>query len=137
MFLAGCQDLSGKNEELNLNDYDFKHIDKAPEATEKHAIDKVIKVFLDESTFDKPYEEVAINNDNNEGYANPIIGRRVLRARDGIVEVNEAEKVLDILDKYEVQTWDKEYSSDANAYEDRYSWQLLLQYDDGTVEKHE
>src|SRR5699024_3995085 len=69
-------------------------------------------------------------------YANPIIGRRGLRARDGSVEVNEAEEVLDILDKYEVQTWDKEYSSDANAYEDRYSWQLLLQYDDGTVEKH-
>ena len=138
MFLVGCQDLSGKNEEHNINDYDFKHIHKAPEATEKQAMDKVIKVFFDESTtFDKPYEAVAIDIENNEVFANPIIGRRGLRAKDGIVEVNEVEKVLDILKKYNVETWNREYSSGFDTYEDGYSWQLLLQYDDGTVEKHE
>ena len=43
---------------------------------------------------------MAIDIENNEVFANPIIGRRGLRAQDGIVEVNEAEKVLDILKKY-------------------------------------
>lgn len=147
LFLYGCQQNMHTDEENKdtgegkkmdqKNIYDFKHIDKAPEATEKQAMDKVIKVFFDESTFDKPYEAVAIDIENNEVYANPIIGRRGLRAQDGIVKVNETAKVLDILDNHEVQTWDKKYSSDANAYEDGYSWQLLLQYEDGTVEKYE
>ena len=117
--------------------FDFKHIDKAPETNEKQPIDKVIKVFFDESTFEKPYEAVAIDIENNEVYANPIIGQRGLRAQDGIVEINNAENALDILEQYEVP-WDKEYSpGHTDANEDGYSWQLLLQYEDGTVEKHE
>lgn len=118
--------------------FDFKHIDKVPETNEKQPIDNVIKVFFDESTFEKPYEAVAIDIENNEVYANPIIGQRGLRAQDGIVEINNAENVLDILEQYEVQMWDKEYSPEqTDANEDGYSWQLLLQYVDGTVEKHE
>src|SRR5699024_6459885 len=93
---------------------------------------------FDESTFEKPYEAVAIDIENNEVYANPIIGQRGLRAQDGIVEINNAENVLDILEQYEVQMWEKEYSPEqTDANEDGYSWQLLVQYVDGTVEKHE
>src|SRR5699024_12876627 len=119
IFLYGCQQNitepkhtdeenkdTGEGKKMDQkNIYDFKHIDKAPEATEKQAMDNVIKVFFDESTFDKPYEAVAIDIEINEVYANPIIGRRRLRARYGIVEVNEAEQVLDILDISLVNIW--------------------------------
>lgn len=141
LFLIGCQDISDKknpdlNEQENIND-DFKHIAKAPEAKEKQSIDKVTKVFFDESTFDKPYEAVAIDVENNEVYANPIISRRGLRAQDGILQISDADNVLSILEKYNIQSWDKEYTSDdTETYEDGYSWKLWLQYEDGTVEKH-
>src|SRR5699024_11608240 len=70
-------------------------------------------------------------------YSNQRLVRLSMLNQNRIVKVNETAMVLDILNNHEVQTWDKKYSSDANAYEDVYSWQLLLQYEDGTVEKYE
>lgn len=160
LLLFGCQESQSKEKvtdpkqtgEQNNNEtknegndmkqkdiFDFKHIHQAPEATKDQSLDKVIKVFFDESTLDKPYEAVAIDIDKNEIYKNPIISRRGLRAQDGIVPIDDAEKVLDILEKYDVQTWKENNTSEKEeeAYEDGYSWKLSLQYEDGTVEKYE
>ncbi|SDZ53196.1 hypothetical protein SAMN05421736_11612 [Evansella caseinilytica] len=117
--------------------FDFKHIKKAPEATEKQPISKVIKVFFDEWTFDDPYEAIAIDIENNEIYVNPIISARGLRAQDGIVQISNTEKIIDILNKHNVQEWKRNYTfEDPETYQDGYSWSLLLQFEDGTVEKH-
>ncbi|MEI3614672.1 hypothetical protein [Pseudogracilibacillus sp. SO30301A] len=143
---TGQKDINEK--ELNSNDsegnhvtqkdiFDFRHIDKAPEATEKHPIKEVIKVFFDEWSIDVPYEAVAIDVQNNEIYINPIISGRGFRARGGIVEINGADQVHEILEKYDVQEWKTDYTfEDPGTYEDGYSWKLWLQFEDGTVEKH-
>lgn len=99
LFLVACQSIDDekaeadnsedRNKQVNsegegnvmnqVDIFDFKHIQHAPEATEKHAIDKVVKVFFDESSIDKPYKAVAIDVENDEIYRNPIISRRGLR----------------------------------------------------------
>lgn len=160
LLLLGCQSSANQDKdettsqkdinekELNSNDsegnhvtqkdiFDFRHIDKAPEATEKHSIKEVIKVFFDEWSIDVPYEAVAIDVQNNEIYINPIISGRGLRAQGGIVEINGADQVHEILGKYDVQEWKTDYTfEDPGTYEDGYSWKLWLQFEDGTVEKH-
>src|SRR5690625_2111958 len=142
--LFGCQQSSGKdhketNEEQNEEEsegndmgekdiFNIKHIDKAPETTEKHSINEVIKVYFSQSTIDG-LQAAAIDVENNEIYDNPVMGRRGLRANNGVVEVNDAEKVLDILDKYEIQNWETDYTfEDPDTYTDGYSWKLWVQF---------
>ncbi|MBO1001793.1 hypothetical protein [Pseudogracilibacillus auburnensis] len=160
LYLLGCQTSSNQNKDETINQedikeeeqisdesegnnvtqkdiFEFKHIDKAPEATEDHSIDEVIKVFFDEWSIDVPYEAVAIDIQNNEIYVDPIISGRGLRAQGGIVEVSEVNQVRGILGKYKVQEWKTDYTfEDPDTYVDGYSWKLWLQFDDGTVEKH-
>ncbi|MEN2769079.1 hypothetical protein [Ornithinibacillus xuwenensis] len=144
LFLVACQSSDDKAEPdssenaMNQVDiFDFKYIQQAQEATEKHAIDEVIKVFFDESSNDQPYKAVAIDVENNEIYRNPIISRRGLRAQDGVTTVENSHEVQDILKKYAVQDWKSDYTfEDAESYEDGYSWRLWLQFEDGTVEKY-
>lgn len=128
----------GEENAMNQVDiFDFKHIQHAPEATEEHAIDKVVKVFFDESSINQPYRAVAIDVENDEIYRNPIISRRGLRAQDGVTTVENSNEVQDILKKYEVQDWESDYTfEDAESYEDGYSWRLWLQFEDGTVERY-
>ena len=144
LFLLSCEQPSSKNKttglENNMNKkdiFDFKHIDSAPKATEKHPINEVIKVFLDEWSIDVPYKAVAIDIKKNEVYINPSISIRGLSAGNGIVQISNAEKVLEVLKKYEVQNWKTDYTfENPETYEDGYSWKILLQFEDGTVEKH-
>lgn len=117
--------------------FDFKNIDKAPETTKPHDIQEVIKVFFDESSIDEPYQAVAIDIKNNTIYVDPIMNIDGFEARGGSVQISDAEKVIDILTKYEVQSWKSDYTlQDSTTYEDGFSWKLWLQYEDGTVEKH-
>ena len=45
--------------------------------------------------------------------------------------------MFEILEKYEVQSWKRDYTfEDPETYQDGYSWSLWLQFADGTVEKH-
>jgi hypothetical protein len=137
---SGNKQAKSEGEENAMNQvdiFDFKHIQHAQEATEKHAIDEVIKVFFDESSNDQPYKAVAIDVENNEIYRNPIISRRGLRAQDGVATIENSHELLDILKKHAVQEWESDYTfEDAESYEDGYSWRLWLQFEDGTVEKY-
>lgn len=123
---------------MNKKDiFDFKHIDKAPDATENQPIDKVIKVYFSEWSIDERPYATGIDIERNEIYIYPVIGRRGLRAREGIVEIENSEEVREILEMYDVQDWEKDYTiEDPDSYEDGYSWDLWLQFEDGTVEKH-
>lgn len=157
LFLVACQSIDdekgetdsseARNKQVNsegeenamnqVDIFDFKHIQHAPEVTEKHVIDKVVKVFFDESSIDQPYKAVAIDVENDEIYRNPIISRRGLRAQDGVTTVENSNELQDILKKYEVQDWESDYTfGDAESYEDVYSWRLWLQFEDGTVERY-
>ncbi|BAC14732.1 hypothetical protein [Oceanobacillus iheyensis HTE831] len=129
-----------KGEDDNMSEidiYNFKNIEKAPVASETQPLEKVIKIFFDETSMDAPYQAIAIDIKSNEIYKNPIISRRGLRAQDGIIEVNSTAEVYDILEKHDVQNWEEDYTfEDTSTYEDGYSWRLWLQYEDGTIEKH-
>lgn len=128
----------GEENNVNkINVFEFKHIDKAPVASEKQPMDKVIKIYFSEWSIDERPYSTAIDIEMNEIYAYPVIGRRGLRAREGIVEIEGAEIVKEILEKYDVQSWKSDYTfEDPDSYVDGYSWSLWLQYEDGTVEKH-
>ncbi|MFA1822070.1 hypothetical protein ACDX78_18105 [Virgibacillus oceani] len=143
--LFGCQTSANQEkDEQNGNEniiegkdiFEFKHIDKAPEATEKHPIEEVIKVYFNDWSIDKLHEGVAIDIENNEYYVNPIISGRGFRA-DYNYQISGAEEVLKILEKYEVQSWKRDYTfEDPDSYQDGYSWSLRLQYENGSVSKH-
>ena len=130
----GCQE--SKEHKIDEAIFDFENFGRAPEATEKHPINEVIKIFFDEWTFDDLYEPIAIDIKNNEVYVNPSINIRGFRADDSF-QINDPEKVFEILEKYEVQSWKRDYTfEDPETYQDGYSWSLWLQFEDGTVEKH-
>jgi hypothetical protein len=128
-----------EDEENNMNDkdiFDFKHIAQAPEATEQKSYQEVIKVFFGEWSIDIPLEDQAVGIDiaNNEMHVHPIINHRGFRARGGIVQLSDTEKVPEILEEYNVQEWPEETAPDSEA-EDGYSWGLWLQFEDSTVRK--
>src|SRR5690625_4169511 len=158
LLLLGCQEnpnekqsdtpsLENKEEQnekksggKNMNEidiFDFENIGKAPEANETHDLDEVIKIFFTEWIFDDSYEPIAINIESNEIYKNPSLSLHSFSSCDEIIQISQAEEVLEILERYEVQTWERDYTfEDPNSYEDGYSWRLWLQFEDGSVEKH-
>ncbi len=118
--------------------FDFKHLTKAPKATEAHAVDEVIKVFFQKQSFDQPNDGIAIDLNTNELYLRPIIGIRGLRADAGIIQIKQAADVRDVLETYDVLSWDTSYMNQSGEpQEDGSSWELILQFVDGTVMIHQ
>lgn len=132
----GCQESFSKGE-IDEIVFDFKKIGKAPEATEKQEIDKVIKVYFNEndSSLDKGF---AIDLEDENVYINPRMGSRGIRTSiEEPVHVSDIDGVLEVLKKYNVQKWKDDYTFESpDSYQDGYGWQLWLQFEDGTVEKH-
>jgi hypothetical protein len=128
----------GENNMADKDIFKFKHIAEAPEAPEAKPVQDVIKVFFAEWSIDIPLEDsaVAIDIANNEMHVHPVINHRGFRATGGVVSLNDAEQVKEILESYNVQEWPDEEVPESEG-EDGYSWQLWLQYDDGTVQKYE
>ena len=133
----GCQKSVDKNgNEMDEAIFTFAFIKKAPEATEKQNIDKVIKVYFNEndSSLDKGF---AIDVANNEIYSDPSWTTLSVDTFDEPMPVNNVQDVLQILEKYNVQDWKKDYTvENPDDYADGFSWRLWLQLVDGTVEKH-
>src|SRR5699024_7988748 len=78
----------------------------------------------------------AIDIEKNVVYIDPRIGSHGLRrTNDDPDELQDTQKFIDLIEAYDVQNW-KEHYSDGNDDEDGYGWQILLQYSDGSVEKH-
>ncbi|WP_106496546.1 hypothetical protein [Lentibacillus sp. Marseille-P4043] len=116
--------------------YEFAFIGKAPEAKEKHSLRKVIKVYFSDGSISE-MNEVAIDVASKEIYKNPSMRNRGLRFNNGTIKFYEAEQVMEILEKHEVQKWKRNYTfEDPTSYQDGYSCSLWLQYEDGTVQKY-
>ena len=143
LFLLGCQDKkieindeNGGNDTYEYDIYDFSFIDKAPETKERHSINNVIKVLFDKNN-SSISNTIAIDVYNKEIYIEPSWSTLGVDTFDEPVGVNDIEEVLGILEKYEVQDWETDYTfEDPLTYEDGLSWNLWLQFGDGTVEKH-
>ncbi|MGY0692063.1 hypothetical protein ACW2QC_04620 [Virgibacillus sp. FSP13] len=126
----GGKDMNG------IDIYDFAFIRKAPDAKEKHPLQEVIKVYFSDWSISE-MNEIAIDVANKEIYKNPSMRNRGLRFNDGTVKINNAEQVMEILEKHDVQEWKQDYTfEDPATYQDGYSWNLWLQFEDGTVEKY-
>jgi len=128
------KDDEGREAELKEEKlFDFKFLNSAPETTGDNPIDDVIKIYFHETSYDDPYEAVAIDIESKEVYAKPSLSIRGVTG-DFIVHSEHADEVYDILEKYKVSKWDTEYIvGDPDAYEDGYSWKLMMQFKDGTV----
>lgn len=131
------KDDEGGETEMNEDEvFDFKFINRAPETTEDKPIDDVIKIFFHETSNDDPYEAVAIDLEKGEVYGKPSLSIRGVTG-DVVVDSEHVDDVYDILETYDVSTWEIEYIvGDPDAYEDGYSWRLMMQFKDGTVKTY-
>lgn len=115
--------------------YDFSFIKHAPDSTKKQKIDDIIKLYFieNDSSLDTGF---AVDIENSLVYIDPSVGSRgVRRSNDDPDELNNPKDFIDLVEMHDIQDWKKRYS-DAGNHEDGYGWTLLLQYTDGTVEKH-
>ena len=138
LFLCGCQQLAKHNEEnIEKEDFfDIYYIKEAPKATERHNLEEVITLVLN-TNINTSTDTIAINVQDGEIYINPQMSSLGVHAKNGTKKVDDINKILEILEKYEVQDWKEDYTfEDPSTYEDGTSWHLFLQYEDGTIEQH-
>lgn len=141
LILLGCHDTNGEEEEvLTMTEdelYDIYYIKEAPETKQRQDLSELIKIVVvkNENLQD---ETIAIDVQGNGIYIDPSNSSLGIRATKGIHEIDDMEKAIDILRKYNVQDWEEDYSTerDPSSTEDGVGWSLYLQFEDGTVEKH-
>lgn len=110
--------------------YDFYFINKAPLANEKHSFDQLIKVYFS-------YKGIAVDVKNKELYEKPRFSTNGVTTFEDPIKFEDKEGLVDILEKYDVQQWKENYTTeDPDSYQDGFGWQLMLQFEDGTVEKY-
>ncbi|GAA0287912.1 hypothetical protein GGQ92_003015 [Gracilibacillus halotolerans] len=119
----------------NIDIYDFYYIHKAPVATRKHDLDEVIKLAF--STTSPIPTSIAIDIKNKEIYINPRFSTNGLLESKGTTIFNDKERLINILEKYSVQDWKGNYTTESpDSYNHGYGWSLLLQFEDGTTEEY-
>ncbi len=138
--LIGCQQTLNEEEDLlevpdGVDIYDFYFInrapERAPEATEKHPLNELIKIYF--ST-----KAVAIDVGNNELLEKPRFATSGVTIFEEPLPFDDKEGLLGILEKYNVQEWKANYTTaDPDTYDDGYGWMMLLQFEDGTVERYQ
>jgi len=139
MILAGCShsEDSIKDDEVmrNIDIYDFYYIKRAPIATKKYELEDVIKLTF--STTSPIPTSIAIDIKNKEIYIDPRFSTNGLHKSRGTVLFDEKETLVNILEKYSVQDWKGNYTTESpDSYNHGYGWSLLLQFEDGTIETH-
>ncbi|WP_102029121.1 hypothetical protein [Salirhabdus sp. Marseille-P4669] len=144
MFLVvtGCKDVSDEptkaiqSVDTKYDIYDFSYIKKAPDADEEHPIDDVIKIYFSEWSMEGS-TVIAIDVENREIFKDPHSTRNGIESFEDPVFVEDAREVLKIIEKYNVQKWKEDYTfEDPSTYEDGISFDIWIQFSDGTVDRH-
>ncbi len=118
------------DEQVKYDIYDFYFINRAPAATEKHPLDELIKIYY--ST-----KAVAIAVENNELLEKPRFATNGVTIFEDPLPFDDKEGLIEILEKYQVQEWKEDYTTeDPDSYQDGYGWMMLLQFEDGTIERY-
>lgn len=121
---------NGKDEVGEIDIYDFYFINRAPLAEKKHPLEELIKIYYSS-------KGVAIDLKNNEIYAEPQFSTNGIATFEEPLEFHDQEELLEILEKYNVQEWKEDYTTeDPDSYQDGFGWMMFLQFEDGTVEKY-
>lgn len=124
-------DNSHEEESDDMDIFDFYYINQAPKATEKHPLDELIKIYL--ST-----KSIAIDVGNNELYEKPRFSTNGVAIFEDPLPFDDRGGLLKILEKYNVQAWEENYTTaDPDEYDDGYGWMMLLQFEDGTIERYQ
>jgi uncharacterized lipoprotein YehR (DUF1307 family) len=144
IIITGCEETQESTDSKELEEsemseeelYDIYYIFEAPKATEEHDLSKTIKVVFS-SYVNSIDSDIAIDIKNNEILIEPWMSSLGVDTVEGTEKINDANKVLEILEKYNVQDWKEDYTyEDPATYEDGVGWLLLLQFEDGTVTEY-
>jgi len=119
--MQGCQHNNDEEPVIlesaaSIDVFDFAFIKKAPEATEKHDLEEVIKVYFNEN-----------DSSQNKGFAIDIEEGHVfidtgMGSRGVCTSI-----VIDILHKHHIQDWKEDYTFESpDSYQDGYGWQPWL-----------
>jgi len=143
LVFVSCNITDFQNEKMKESElkeehlYDIYFIKKAPKATEKQPLSKVIKLVFTQNDSSLG-NTVAMDLENNTIYIDPWMSSMGINYQDESEPIDDIDKAVDILEEYNVQDWKEDYSyEDSSSYEDGYAWSLYLQFEDGTVERHE
>ncbi len=135
-FLPACEQSSSEKEVVldnheGIDIYDFYFINRVPAATEKHPLDELIKIYF--ST-----KAVAIDVGNNELLEKPRFATNGVTIFEDPLPFDDKDGLIEILEKYQVQEWKDNYTTeDPDSYQDGYGWMMLLQFEDGAVERYQ
>ncbi len=138
LFLVGCKDTNEIKEEVTEMTeeelYDIYYLKEAPEATDNHDLSEVIKIAVVKNEHSQD-ETIAIDVENDGIYINPSSSSLGIRAAKGMKKIDDMDQVIDILEKYNVQDWKEDYTTeDPASYQDGVGWNVWIQYTDGTVQ---
>src|SRR5699024_7836620 len=97
---------------------------------EKQSLDKHIEIYFSA-------KNIAVDVEEHEIYMDALYSRNGIDTFEDTIELNDKEGLINIREKYDMQKGKDDHTtedpdSDANGY----GWLLLLQYEDGTVEKY-
>lgn len=142
LFLAmGCEGTNEHKKEISTMTeeelYDIYYIKEAPKAIKNHDLSEVIKLVLTKNE-DLTDETIAIDVEKNGIYIDPSIQLIGVRALKGMKEIDDIQKVIDILEKYHVQGWKEDYSTkEAPSSTDAgVGWSMYIQFENGSVKHH-
>lgn len=117
--LISCNNESGGSEMSENDIYDFALIKKAPKTKEKHLTDEVIKLYFNESD-GVTRKRIAIDIKKEEVYEAPRVSLEGIYTIDETIHMEDTDKLIEIIDKYNVIEWENEYNANDSHYEDGY-----------------
>jgi hypothetical protein len=115
---------------------DFYIMGIFPQAEQIQPLERVTKFWFDETTSLPGESAVVIDIGNRTMYSNAAEVAVGITEPDIALTDADITQLLDILVKYDVQSWDEHYSTAETNYADGFGWTLMLEYDDQTVEMH-
>lgn len=111
--------------------YDIAYIRKAPKSSKRHDLSDAIKIAYIEKN--KSEEQiVGIEMDKSAILIEPWLGETGILSTNKKEEVANLEKVIDLLEKHNIQDWPT--NNDSFSFDDPYSWGIWVQFKDGTIE---
>jgi hypothetical protein len=116
----------------------FQELSELPKSTRQQSPDSVIKIMFYESQNMQQKNVTALDLGNKKMYLHPKVQTVGIAEPDGTLSEDDIAEIIAILEENNVQEWKDSYQDAAEnaSYEDGYSWTLILEYEDRTVEWH-
>lgn len=138
-FLVSCKGTNEPTEKIPKKTdeklYDIYYLKEAPKASGNHELSKVIKIVVVKHE-DSQEQTIAIDVGNSSIFFDPSNSSLGIRASNGKKEITDVNEAVHLLEKYNVQDWKEDYTiEDPKSYTDGVSWNVWIQYTDGSVQR--